>query len=202
MDEKRTQEHLHDADRVLNDIREHLEFNQEMGDVYELKALQLLLEVTKSMHVQRDIRALMTLVLDSALSFAEADRAFLLMTQPDGSLRFKMGRTYDGHYLTEENCVISTSVTDAALEAREPIILADAQHDNKFSARQSIIDLNLRTIMTAPLRCDENVLGLIYVDSKRPMARYSKHHLNVLSSLADQSAVALHNARKFETHTG
>jgi GAF domain-containing protein len=40
------------------------------------------------------------------------------------------------------------------------------------------------------------------VDSQRALGRYSKHHLNVLSSLADQAAVAIHNARKFETHTG
>jgi adenylate cyclase len=84
----------------------------------------------------------------------------------------------------------------------EPIILVDALQDEKFSTSQSIVDMNLRTIMAAPLRCEDDLLGLIYVDSKRPLTRYSKHHLNVLSSLADQAAVALRNARKFETHTG
>lgn len=202
MDEKSKQEHLNDAERVLNDIREHLEYTHETGDIYELKALQLLLEVTKSMHVQRDIRALMTLVLDSALSFAEADRAFLLMKNGGDSLRFKMGRTYSGEYLTEADCVISTSVVNEALDSLAPVILVDALSDEKFGSKASIINMHLRTVMAAPLRCENEVLGLIYVDSKRPLNRYSKHHLNVLSSLADQAAVALRNARKFETHTG
>jgi len=56
--------------------------------------------------------------------------------------------------------------------------------------------------MAAPLCYDDRVLGLIYVDSKRPLARYSKHHLNVLSSLAEQAAIAIYNARKFETKNG
>ena len=202
MDEKRKQKHLHDADRVLNEIREQIDLTHESGDIAELKALQLLLEVTKSMHGQHDIRALMALVLDSVLSFAEADRAFLLMMDKNGEPRFKMGRTYDGHFLLEDDCVISTTVANEALDSLAPIILIDAQHDEKFSARQSIVDLDLRTIMAAPLRCSEEVLGLIYVDSKRPLTRYNKHHLNVLSSLSDQAAVALHNARKFDTHTG
>lgn len=202
MDEKRKQAHLEDADRVLTDIRDHLKLTHESGDIYELKALQMLLEVTKSMHVIKDIRELMTLVLDSVLSFAEADRAFLMMMNGDATPRFKMGRSYARAYLTEDDFVISRSVVQESLESLEPIILSDAQSDEKFSSRQSIIDLDLRTIMTAPLRCGDEVLGLIYVDSKRPLTRYSKHHLSVLSSLADQAAVALYNARKFDTHTG
>ena len=89
MDEKRKQKHLNDVDSVLTDVREHLEFTHEAGDVFELRALQLLLEVTKSMHIQKDIRALMTLVLDSVLSFAEADRAFLMMLDEDEKPQFK-----------------------------------------------------------------------------------------------------------------
>jgi GAF domain-containing protein len=202
MDEKRKQAHLEDADRVLTDIRDHLKLTQESGDIYELRALQMLLEVTKSMHVIKDIRELMTLVLDSVLSFAEADRAFLMMMNGDDTPRFKMGRSYARRYLTEADFVISHSVVRESLESLKPIILTDAQSDKKFSSRQSILDLDLRTIMTAPLRCGDEVLGIIYVDSKRPLTRYGKHHLNVLSSLADQAAVALYNARKFDTHTG
>lgn len=202
MDEKRKQEHLEDADRVLENVREHLEYSVETGEIYELRALQLLLEVTKSMHKQHDVYVLMTLILDSALSFAEADRAFLMMLNGDDTLRFKMGRSYDGAYLTQEDFTISTSVVDEALRGLKPIILLDAQSDAKFQARQSIVDLRLRTVMAAPLRYADQVMGLIYVDSTRPLNRYSKHHLNVLTSLADQAAVAIYNARKFETHQG
>ncbi len=202
MAENHQQQHLDDVDRVLADVREHLDYGVEQGEEYELRALQLLLEVTKSMHTVRDVPALMTLILDSVLSFAEADRAFLLLMNGSETPRFKMGRTYDGRYLTEDDCIISSSVMDEALKCNEPVILTDAQNDPNFNARQSIIDLQLRTIMAAPLQFGDAVLGLIYVDSQRPLTRYSRHHLNVLSSLADQAAVALHNAQKFETHTG
>ena len=202
MDEKRKQAHLEDADRVLNDIRGHLDYRLETGEMYELRALQLLLEVTKSMHCQHDIRDLMTLILDSALSFAEADRAFLMMLNGEDTLRFKMGRSYDREYLTEDDFTISTTVVNEALHGMKPLIVADTQDDEQFAHRKSIVDLRLRTVMAAPLRYEDQILGLIYVDSPRPLARYSKHHLNVLTSLADQAAVAIYNARKFETHQG
>jgi GAF domain-containing protein len=202
MDEKRKQKHLDDVDRVLSDVREHLDWSLETGEVYELKALQLLLEVTKSLHCQRDVHKLVALILDSALSFAEADRAFLMMWNGDQTPRFKMGRSYDGAYLSEEDFVISSSVIQEALSGLKPIIVSDAQLDEHFSKRESIVELDLRTVMAAPLRYQNQVLGILYVDSTRPLTRYSKHHLNVLTSLADQAAIAIYNARKFETHEG
>lgn len=202
MDDKRKEAHLSDVDRVLDDVREHLTKTRETDEVFELRALQLLLEVTKSLHSQHDIRQLITLILDSALSFAEADRAFLMMLEDDETLRFKMGRSYEGAYLTEDDFMISSSVVHETLSGLKPVIVIDAKDDPHYKDRQSIVNLALRTVMAAPLNYQDQVLGLIYVDSKRPLSRYSRHHLNVLSSLAEQAAIAIFNARKFETHTG
>ncbi|MBN2303451.1 MAG: GAF domain-containing protein [Anaerolineae bacterium] len=203
MDDQRKQDHLDDIDKILEDVRNHLSRRDtERGEQFELLALQLLLRVTKAMHSERDVRTLMALVLDSALSFAEAERAFLLLIGEDNAPRFKMGRSYNGDYLTEADVTISSSIVRDTLATLEPLILADAQHNEDYKGRQSIRDLQLRTVMAAPLLHQEDVLGLLYVDSKRPLSRYSKHHLNVLTSLADQAAVAIYNARKFETFTG
>lgn len=202
MDDKRKQEHLHDVDKVLADVREHLQYNLEQGEMYELRALQLLLQVTKAMHSTHHIHPLMTMILDSVISFEEADRAFVMMLDENGAPRFKMGRSAEGAYLSESDFVISTSVVRDTLERLLPVILLEPQHDSAYGASKSIHDLKLRTIMAAPLRYQEQILGLIYVDSKRPMSRYSKHHLNVLTSLAEQAAVAIYNARKFETYNG
>jgi GAF domain-containing protein len=201
MDDKRKQ-HLDSVDDILSEVREELELTQEQGEIYELRALQLLLQVVRAMHSQHDVYSLITLILDSALSFAEADRAFLMMFDGDNEPRFKMGRSYDGAYLTQDDFVISRSAVQEALDSQKAVILVDALRDVEFSKRRSVVDLNLRTLMAAPLRYKDQFLGLIYVDSKRPLMRYSKHHLNVLSSLADQAAVAIVNARKFETHQG
>jgi len=202
MDDKQRQDHLDDVDSVLTDVRRDLELTQSIGEKYELRALQLLLQVTKSLHSQEDIHALVALILDSMLAFAEADRAFLMLLDEEGAPRFKMGRSYRGAYLSQDDFVISTSVVRETLSTMEPIILADVLQDTQFSKRQSITDLNLRTIMAAPLRYQDQILGLIYADSQRPLARYSKYHLSVLSSLADQAAVAIYNAQKFDTRTG
>lgn len=196
------EEHLQDVDRVLEDVREHLERTDEISEIYELRALQLLLEVTKALHSERDPHALFTLVLESLLSFAEAERAFLLLSDKGDVPRFKMGRTSNGHYLAPEECVISYSSIEEALRRKEPFVLVDAQSDAEFSSRQSIMDLELRTVIVVPLRYEDQVLGLLYADSTRPLTRYGQRYLNVLHALGEQIAVALHNLGKFDTHAG
>jgi GAF domain-containing protein len=202
MDDNERQDTLDDVDDVLADVRRDLELAHLQGEIYELRALQLLLEVAKSMHTQHDVYELVALILDSALSFADADRAFLMLLTTSGDLRFKMGRSYEGTYLSENDFLISTGVVQAALDEEKAIILSDARRDTEFSKRESVQDLELRTIMAAPLRVQERLIGLIYVDSQRPLARYSKHHLSVMTSLAEQAAIAISNASKFETHHG
>lgn len=197
--DSRNLEHI---DRVLAEIREGLPLLKEEGDIYELKALQLLLQVTKAMHSEHNTRKLITLILDSAVSFAEADRAFLMMMGEDQQPRFKMGRSYQGEYLSPENFTISMSVVQDVLGTLRPVIVADAQTNQAYNERESVVDLKLRTIMATPLVHGEQTLGLIYVDSQRRLAGYNKHHLVVLDALAVQAAVALVNARKFETFTG
>ncbi len=202
MDDKRRQTYLEHAEQTLSEIRRDLELTQSSWDQYELRALQLLLEVTKALHSQRDTRVLITLILDSALSFAGAERAFLMLMDADGVPQFKAGRTYDGTYIDRAQFVISMSVVEETLRGLRPIILADALNDRYFGKRESVVTLALRTVMAAPLHYGDRVLGLIYVDSRRPMAHYSPHHLNVLASLAEQASIAIVNAQKFETLTG
>jgi GAF domain-containing protein len=202
MGNKNKQDRLEQVDELLAEIREELTFDHTQGDLYELRALQLLLQVTKTLHSEHDIYALLTLILDSAISFAEASRAFLMLMDENETLQFRMGRSRDGDYLTEADFAYSTSVVQDALAKSEPTILSDAQNHVIYSAKESIQSLNLRTIMAAPLRYQEQVIGLIYIDSKRPLTRYSKHHLSVLTSLADQAAVSIANRRDFETLSG
>jgi len=200
MDHRDRQRRLDDVDRLLREVRDELALAREEND--ELRALHLLLQVTRAIHSQTEIVPLITLILDSALAFAGAERAFLLMLSASGEPRLKMGRTSAGEYLKAAEAALSSRVVQTALLRHRPIILPDAQGDLPYNKWDSIVKLKLRTVIAAPLRVRERPLGLLYVDSRRALARYGPHHLSVMTSLADQAAVALANVQKFETYWG
>lgn len=188
-----------DVDRIMAEIRDALSWTDERREVNELKALQLLLDLTRKLHTTRDVHELITLILDSAIAFADADRAFLIMLQEDGDLHFKMGRDENKAYLTAEQFTPSTGVVERTLERGRTLLVPDALADDELSKRQSVQELNLRTVMCSPLTVKRETFGLLYVDSQHSLGRYSSSHVNVIASLADQAAVAIKNAQKFET---
>lgn len=195
-------ERYKDYERILDEVSEALSLTEESRQINELEALQLLLMVTRAIHNIHNIHELITLILDSVIAFADGDRAFLMMfDEQTGELRFKMGRNQSRHYLSAENFTPSTGVVDKTLSKGRALIVPDAQVDGDLNKRTSVVNLQLRSIMCAPLTIEGETMGLLYVDSNRNAGRYSAAHLNVITSLADQAAVAIRNAQKFETHS-
>ncbi len=199
---KSREENLADVDRVLVEVREMLTLTRDTGEINELQALQMLLKVTKELHSIHDTYDLITKVLDSVIVFADGERAFLMLLDEENVPQFKMGRDKSGNYLTRDDFSPSQGVLEKTLQEERTLIVPDAQADPDLSKRESIQELSLRTIMCSPLMIKRTVIGLLYVDSSQnPLTHYSKAHVNVLASLADQSAVAIRTAQKFETHT-
>jgi len=194
-------DHMKDVDRVLEEVRQAMSWSEERREINELKALQMLLEVTKTIHDIRDTNELVTFILDSMVAFADGDRAFLMLMDDNGALRFKMGRDSHHQYLSADQFTPSTGVIEKTLEKGGAVVVPDAQTDESLKDNVSIQQLQLRTVMCSPLMVKSAVLGLLYVDGKRAIGRYSRAHLNVVASLADQAALAIRNAKKFETHS-
>lgn len=189
------------VDHTLKEVREILTVARDAGDINELVVLQMLLQVTKELHSIENLRDLITKVLDSALAFTDGERAYMMMLE-DSKARYKMGRSLEGEYLGMEEFSPSTTVIQQVIDSQDTIIIPDAQSDDILNKRQSILDMGLRTIMCAPLISKKEVIGVLYVDSRQTTPPTFSHraYLNFLSSLADQSAVAIRNAQKFETH--
>ncbi len=135
------------------------------------------------------------------VAFADGDRAFLIMMDDDGAMRYKMGRDAHHGYIPVELFTPSSGVIEKTLEKGGAVVVPDAQSDESLKNNISIQQLQLRTVMCSPLMIKGEPIGLLYVDGKRAIGRYSRAHLNVVASLADQAALAIHNAKKFETHT-
>ncbi len=84
------------------------------------------------------------------------------------------------------------------LEHRQPVLIEDAQADQRFSDR---VDQHLhgstRAMMVVPLLTPERSIGVVEVVSSQPDA-YTRDELHTLQALASTLAVALDNARLYD----
>ncbi|MBE0410760.1 MAG: GAF domain-containing protein [Anaerolineales bacterium] len=101
--------------------------------------------------------------------------------------------------MDDTELAISQTVVDQVISENQPILTTDAQLDPRFERQESIIAHNLRSILCAPLNLKGELIGVIYIDNRIRSGIFRITHLNLLLTVADQAAVAIENARLFES---
>jgi sigma-B regulation protein RsbU (phosphoserine phosphatase) len=88
---------------------------------------------------------------------------------------------------------LSSTIVGRVLSQRESILAANPLEDPNLIDQHSILSLNLRSAMAAPLFDNERVRGILYVDTANPEIQYGQADLEVLTATANAVAVKLRN---------
>ncbi len=78
------------------------------------------------------------------------------------------------------------------------MLATDAQIDERFKNRESVILSGVRSIMAVPLRVGERVIGMVYADSPLEVRPFSRDDLQVLTTIAGVAAIKVENAMLLE----
>jgi signal transduction histidine kinase len=154
--------------------------------------------VVRKINTSLVLSDVLELVLDEAIRITKADRGFLMLADRERTLKFAVGRTAGGKSIQAESFQVSSSVLDDVFTTGESLCIENALNDERFERRQSIMDLELQTIICSPLRTQDETIGVIYVDSKYIQAVDKADILYLFEILAGQAAIAIKNARLYQ----
>ena len=70
----------------------------------------------------------------------------------------------------------------------------DALHDERYVGGESIVRQRIRSVMCAPMRTTDEILGVLYVDSLAAH-EFSEAQLELLAAIGNQAGTALHRTR-------
>jgi signal transduction histidine kinase len=178
---------------------------------------QLLLSLVQTLNSTLVLNQVLEQVLDAVMKITRAERGFLLLADNSreagqyesiAGLRLRVGRRKGGGAPLSDVQGISTSVVRKALASGETVATGNAVADPSLGTAQSVILMDLRTIVCIPLRSprvesDSNgnlprALGAIYVDNQETSAPFSPDSLRTAEALARHAALAIENAQLFE----
>ncbi len=162
--------------------------------VLESSVLLRILDVSRRMAERRTFTPLLAYVVDEAIRLVGAERGYVVLPRPDGSLDFRVTRDQKGNEVQHPDDQISTSVLNKVMQTGEPLILRDAMADPQFSRSQSVMSLQLRSVMCAPLISYGKPIGAIYVENRSVRNRFREQDLSPFALFADQAATAIENA--------
>lgn len=167
------------------------------GDASESARLRrLLADISRTLMVIHDLPHVLENVVDMAFDAVVGERAILLLHDAaQDVLTPRVARHIDGHVLTDAR--LSRTVVNTVMRDRVAMLADDALHDERLDMAQSIVGLNIRSFMCAPLWNRDRVIGVLYVDNPRSR-RFSEDDLAVFVALANCAAVAIEQARLAE----
>jgi adenylate cyclase len=109
-----------------------------------------------------------------------------------GSIEPMAMRTREG--VPDGPIAISTKITGVAIEEKQAILSRDTARDARFGGAESVIMMEIRSAMCAPLVRDGKVSGYLYVDSQSGVHPFDISQLQALSILALLAAIAVEQA--------
>jgi len=162
----------------------------------DLRNMNILLEAIAAVNSNPGMDSLVVHIVDLALELTKAERGFLLLHEGQ-DLRVRASRGPGGRRLPPGERVPRTLPARVAREGRAICQRDDALPEGSDRSA-TMADLDLRTVMCAPLRLKDRVLGVLYVDSRAEAREFGDSDLTLLSALATQAAITLDGARLLE----
>jgi len=159
--------------------------------------LATLYEIIRVLNSSLDLSETLSLVMDSLVHLTGAERGCLMMLDEEGNLEIRAAQHFDRETVDASDLELSHTVVRDAVEKGEPVLTTNAQLDPRFSAQESVIDYQLRSVVCVPLSVRENVIGALYLDNRMRDGVFSQADLPILTAFASQAAVAIENARLY-----
>ena len=170
------------------------------ADVEEIgkanRILKVLTKVAETLIAVRPVEEVLQQVMDIVFDHVPADRGFLMLRVDSGSSELvPMVVKHRDPSGGEDRITISKTIADTVMNDRVAILTSDAMVDPRFGAGDSIRFHGIRSAMCAPLWNEDQVIGIVHVDSPMLTNCFTADDLDVLTALANYAAVAVERAR-------
>ena len=161
--------------------------------------LALLTRAAQDLVHHRPLDELFELVLDLLFQAVPAERGAVLIIEA-GEPVVRASRSRMGEEITS----VPRSIARAVLNERVTLLLPHVDEHESFSSQESIIATGIRSAVCAPLwythptTKKEEVIGLVYLDSRSIKNSFAEDDLRIITALANLAAARIENVRLVE----
>ncbi len=162
----------------------------------DYEKLRIAHELSQSIGVETDLDVLLEKILEKAFELFPADHGVILMRIEDTDRLVPMvvrGRDEDS--LNVGDVRISQTILNEVIDEKQAVLSSDAMQDDRFSGAHSIILGNIRSTMSVPLLMEDEILGVIHLDSTVERGAFTEKDLQILTGFARQAAVLINHHR-------
>jgi phosphoserine phosphatase RsbU/P len=158
--------------------------------------LKVLYEIADRVTACGDTTELLNKIMDILWRVVRPNRGVILLCdEVENTLEPVAVRVSDG---LVDDITISKSVVEHCIVEQVAVLVSDAPSDIRFGGSDSMIGSRIRSVICAPIVFNNNVLGVVYVDSQELGPIYTEDELELVTGIANQAAAAVTNARLYK----
>jgi signal transduction histidine kinase len=184
---------LQDLNRTLEDrIRQRTALQQSLDEVSAMS------EISRAVSSSLDLGEVLSTVSAHAVRLSASDACGIYEVDPvRNAFIVVTARNLSREFV---EAIQAADPRQAALsratETRQPVEIADLAADHDFPLRAIILREGLRALLAVPIGGGGLVRGIVLY--RRQPGSFPQHTVNLLTTLANQSNVAIENARLFQ----
>ena len=176
--------------------------------INDLRQTATLLAGLRAVGTARVLDHVLDVVLDAAIELSGAERGFIMLVTPDGTLEFRRGRGRRQVSLSGSAFQISHKIPEEVFQAGQTELVRDLRDTPVAPDHEGTIAMGIRQVVCAPLQmmryvdqdeggAEEGRIGVLYLDSRERQALQSRSLREAVETLANEAARAIENARLY-----
>ena len=159
--------------------------------------LNALLKISRALSSIRNVDELHHQLFKLILEAIPAERiAILLADNIPGT--FSSTRGWSRSSGADDSIKGSQTIVNQVMQEGVALLSNDLIETEEFSKAPSLLSAHVCSVLCVPLTIFEKTLGIIYLETSDPTARFDEDHLQLLAGIAGIAASALENAQHLE----
>jgi len=156
---------------------------QQLAADYE--RLRLSHELSREIALERELPKLLTKILLTIFKFVRADRGVIFLMDSSGELVPSASQRRDG---TDSPIQVSSTIMSHVIKERATVLTHDAAMDFAASKGKSMILNRIGSAIVAPLLHNNDILGVLWLDSET-LAQFQPKDMEIVTAIAAQAAM-------------
>ena len=163
--------------------------------------LELLYNVSRELASALDLRTVLQRILFQSLKYVGGERGSIVVLDDNGKVidsAIVYGRKIHDHTTQQLRETVERGLAGWVIRKRQPAWIPDTSLDERWLRRpdDAVDQSGAKAALCVPLMARERLVGVLTLVHPEPGA-YTKEHFSLMQAIADQSGIAVLNARLY-----
>ncbi len=144
-----------------------------------------------------DLDKVLALTMQMMIQVTRAERGFIMLRGNDGKFKPVTALNFKDEEITSPQFEFSSTIVEQVARTGEAAVVTDALAESQFRGQDSIMDLQIRSILSVPIKQADETIGVVYMDNQSGQKRFTDEDRELLLQFAGKIAGPIENSRQY-----